>query len=199
MIRVRPDPDALTTELCRLLDVERAALRADDVPSFVHARLRWCELVLTLCPGLAAAAPEVMRRLATMLPKPAAPVAPWRVEQRCRPLVPIVRRDVNTHTTKGAGRYKTAVEHLACGHTHRLLVVLDEDLRARRRRCMQCGKARLAALQRPAVTQASPLATPYLTVGRISVTKGGRRKSPEPITRTVEPVRVFVGDTPRLQ
>src|SRR5208283_1766395 len=46
---VTPFPDSLSRELLRLCDVEHAALTANDLPTFLHSRLRWCELILALC------------------------------------------------------------------------------------------------------------------------------------------------------
>jgi len=56
---VTPFPDSLSRELLRLCDVEHAALTANDLPTFLHSRLRWCELILALCPVLSAAAPTL--------------------------------------------------------------------------------------------------------------------------------------------
>jgi hypothetical protein len=178
MSRVTPFPDNLTRELSRLHSVESAALLSHDVPTFVHSRLRWCELIITLCPGLAAAAPALARRVAPLLPGPPEPVPRWKLELRARPLVLIVRRTVRTITSPGGGRSQTAEEYLACGHVHRVTIVLPGDLRRRRRRCRECGAALLEARARREVTQ---IAAPLPSVSGNSVRKGGRGESPEPL------------------
>src|SRR5271165_3722601 len=42
---VTPFPDSLSRELLRLCDVEHAALTSNDLPTFLHSRLRWCRNV----------------------------------------------------------------------------------------------------------------------------------------------------------
>jgi hypothetical protein len=176
MSRVTVCPDSLTRELSRLHRLEIVALAEHDVPTFAHARLRWCELIITLCPGLAAGAPALARRLAPLLPDPPKPVPRWKLEVLARPLVPIVRRTIHTETLPGGRSYQTAVEQLACGHTRHVIVLLDGDLRGRRRRCKECGDARLAARACRELTEpGTPVA---LGVGKL-VRKGGRGESPE--------------------
>lgn len=168
--------DPLSRELCRLAELEHTALASNDIPTFLHSRLRWCELIITLCPGLSPAAPQLARRVAHLMPLPAQPIARWRLELRARPLVPIVRRRVRTLTAPSGSRYQTALEYLACGHTHHLPVVLPGDIAARRRRCRECGAARLSAIERRESTPAGICADNAKT---FSVKEGGRGKLPE--------------------
>ncbi|HZD31617.1 MAG TPA: hypothetical protein VE779_08140 [Candidatus Angelobacter sp.] len=180
MSRVAVFPDSLTLELHRLHRVEERALPAGDVPTFVHARLRWCELILTLCPGLAPAAPTLARRLAHVLPTPATPLPRWKLEQRARPLVPIVSRVVKAHKLASGAVCHSAVEQLACGHTHELVIVIDGDLKARHRRCRECGAARLLAAD---ASDKANTSVPAAQAAGNSVRKGGRGESPEPLSR----------------
>src|SRR5271157_1056606 len=179
MSRVTPFPDSLTRELCRLHAVESKALESHDVPTFLHSRLRWCELIITLCPGLEAAAPAVGRRISPLLPEQPAAAPLWKQELRARPLVPIVRRIVTTHRFPAGGTYQTAIEHLACGHTNRALLLVENGRRARRRRCRECAKARLAALL---IQESIKFAVPAADTVGTSVRKGGRGEVPEPLS-----------------
>jgi hypothetical protein len=139
-------PTLVKRELQRLSATEVAALRANDLPSYVHSRLRWSELVLTSAPQLVAAAPRLGFHVAHLLPGADRPIPRWKLELLARPLVPIVRRKLTTQKIPGGGFAHGAIETLACGHTHNLIVLLEGDLRARRRRCKQCGAIRLATM-----------------------------------------------------
>ena len=141
-------PPLVKRELQRLSSTEVAALRANDLPSYVHSRLCWAELVLTAAPQLIRAAPRLAFQVAELLPGADRPLPRWKLELLARPLVPIVGRKLTTCKMPGGNLSHGAIETLACGHTHNLVVILDGDLRARRRRCKQCGAVRLAAITR---------------------------------------------------
>jgi len=139
-------PHPVTRELLRLSHTESQALAREDLPTYVHSRLRWAELVLTAAPQYVRAVPLLAFRSAELLPVLDQPIKRWKLELRARPLVPIVGRSFSTHKLPGGGLAHSASELLACGHKHELIVLLEGDLRARRRRCKQCGAARMAAL-----------------------------------------------------
>ena len=145
MSRTRAVTSELTHELTRLADAERAAFATHDIPTFIHCRLRWCELVLTLCPGMSAASPGLASRVAHLLPDRGPALPRWKVEQQARPLVPIVRRTVRTITLPSGAVSHSCTEYLACGHVHQLAVMLPGEALARRRRCRDCGAMRLLA------------------------------------------------------
>jgi hypothetical protein len=148
MSRVLAFPDSAKSELRRLDAAQREALRGGDPLCLVHSRLLWCELLLTLYPRLAVMAPNLVGRIAHLLPGASAVIPRWKRELLARPLVPVVRRKLTTCKLPGGSISHGAEETLACGHTHKVIVLLDGDIRVRRRRCKQCGATRLAAADR---------------------------------------------------
>ena len=143
MTRATPADNSLKRELRRLDAAQLEAQRDGDTLCLAHTRLLWCELILTRCPWWA---PKLGARIAYLLPGAFPAIPRWKLELRCRPLVPIVRRTLTTSKLPSGGISRGAWETLACGHIHRMIVVFDSDLRARRRRCKQCGAALLAAI-----------------------------------------------------
>lgn len=174
MRRARAVTPSLTQELCRLAADERAAFARHDIPTFIHCRLRWCELVLTLCPELSPASPEIGKRIARLLPAPSPELPRWKVELRARPLVAVVRRTVRTVTLPSGGLSHSCTEYLACGHVHCRTVALASDLHARRRRCKDCGAMRLRAIELRAQSMRTDVARGTASVVPISLRKGGR-------------------------